>query len=63
MIDITFKKVIRVMTSETTVLVENQASPAGTAAVQNGGTVQTKEVNESILSKVFGGDMAYMRYH
>ena len=55
MIDITFKKVIRVMTSETTVLVENQASPAGTASVQNGGTVQTKEVNESILSKVFGG--------
>lgn len=51
MIDITFKKVIRVMTSETTVLVENQASPTGTASVQNGGTVQTKEVNEFKLSK------------
>ena len=59
MIDITFKKVIRVMTSETTVLVENQASPAGTASVQNGGTVQTKEVNESKLSKAgsFVGDV------
>ena len=57
MIDITFKKVIRVMTSETTVLIENQASPAGTASVQNGGTVQTKEVSESTLSKVFGGDV------
>lgn len=51
MIDITFKKVIRVMTSETTVLVENQASPADTASVQNGGTVQAKVVNESKLSK------------
>ena len=56
MIDITFKKVIRVMTSETTVLVENQASPAGTASVQNGGTVQTKEVN--LKQSIWGGDMA-----
>ena len=55
MIDITFKKVIRVSTSETTVLVENQASPEGTASVQNGGTVQAKEVPESILSSIFGG--------
>lgn len=55
MIDITFKKIIRVKTSETTVLVENQASPAGTASVQDGGTVQAKEVPESVLSKIFGG--------
>lgn len=55
MIDITFKKIIRVKTSETTVLVENQASPEGTASVQDGGTVQAKEVPESVLSKIFGG--------
>lgn len=54
MIDITFKKVIRVMTSETTVLVENQKTPEATAGVQDGGTVQTKEVNESKLSKIGG---------
>lgn len=55
MIDITFKKVFIVQTAETTVLVENQASPEATAQVQNGGTVQPVEVNESILSKLFGG--------
>lgn len=49
MIDITFKKVILVKTSETTVLVENQADPSATASVQNGGTVQAKEVNSSII--------------
>ncbi|MNT80822.1 hypothetical protein D3C72_2203410 [compost metagenome] len=54
MIDITFKKVFIVKTAETTVLVENQASPEATAQVQNGGTVQPVEVNESVLSKFFG---------
>lgn len=48
-IDITFKKVIRVMTSETTVLVENQASPEATAGVQSRGAVQPVEVNESLM--------------
>ncbi|MFP0547877.1 phage baseplate protein [Acinetobacter baumannii] len=49
MIDITFKNVILVKTSETTVLIENQADPSKTASVQNGGTVQAKEVNSSYL--------------
>lgn len=49
MIDITFKNVILVKTSETTVLIENQADPSKTASVQNGGTVQAKEVNSSII--------------
>lgn len=54
MIDITFKNVILVKTSETTVLVENQADPSATASVQNGGTVQAKEVDSSALSKITG---------
>ena len=54
MIDITFKKVIRVMTSETTVLVENQKTPEATAGVQDGGTVQKKEVPTSMLGKLTG---------
>lgn len=54
MIDITFKKVFIVQTSETTVLVENQKSPESTAQVKDGGTVQKVEVNESKLSKTGG---------
>ena len=54
MIDITFKKVFVVKTAETTVLLENQTSPEATAQVQDGGTVQAQEVNESWLSKLTG---------
>ena len=54
MIDITFKKVFISQTSETTVLIENQAVPEATAQVQNGGTVQKQEVPESLASKIFG---------
>lgn len=52
MIDITFKKVIIVSTSETVVAVENQKDPASTAGVSDNGTMQAKPVNESILSQV-----------
>ncbi len=51
MIDMTFKKINFVQTSETEVLVENQANPAETSGVSDGGTVQPKPVNESMLSK------------
>ncbi len=51
MIDLTFKKINLVQTSETEVLVENQANPAETSGVSDGGTVQPKPVNESVLSK------------
>ncbi|MEX5443424.1 phage baseplate protein [Acinetobacter schindleri] len=51
MIDLTFKKINLVQTSETEVLVENQANPAETSGVTDGGTVQPKPVNESMLSK------------
>lgn len=51
MIDLTFKKINLVQTSETEVLVENQANPAETSGVSDGGTVQPKPVNESMLSK------------
>ena len=54
MIDITFKKVFIVQTAETTVLVENQASPEATAGVQNGGTVQKQEVKTSALGQLTG---------
>lgn len=54
MIDITFKKVFIVQTAETTVLVENQASPEATAGVQNGGTVQKQEVKTSMLGQLTG---------
>ncbi|MDQ8996381.1 hypothetical protein RFH54_10560 [Acinetobacter soli] len=55
MIDITFKKIITVNTSETVMVVENQKNPSATAAVQDAGTVQKKEVSESVISKLFGG--------
>ncbi|WP_151746656.1 phage baseplate protein [Acinetobacter soli] len=55
MIDITFKKIITVNTSETVMVVENQKDPSATAAVQDAGTVQKKEVSESVISKLFGG--------
>ncbi|WOQ37385.1 phage baseplate protein [Acinetobacter soli] len=55
MIDITFKKIITVNTSETVMVVENQKDPSATAAVQDSGTVQKKEVSESVISKLFGG--------
>lgn len=51
MIDLTFKKINLAQTSETEVLVENQANPAETSGVTDGGTVQPKPVNESMLSK------------
>ncbi|WNX61354.1 hypothetical protein RWU60_07550 [Acinetobacter baumannii] len=59
MIEMTLKKVFMVQSSETIVLLDNQANPAVTAGVSNGGTVQPKQVNESVLSKlatgIFGG--------
>ncbi|MEG0347235.1 MAG: hypothetical protein RR605_04205 [Acinetobacter sp.] len=54
MIDITFKKVFIVQTYETTVLVENQKTPAGTASVTDGGTVQKKEVSTSVIGQMAG---------
>lgn len=54
MIDITFKKVFIVQTSETTVLVENQQAPELTAQVQDAGTVQKKEIQTSLLGQITG---------
>lgn len=54
MIEMTFKKVIIVKTRETLIALENQANPADTAAVSNGGTVQAKEVDTSILGQLTG---------
>lgn len=53
-IDITFKKINLVQSSETVVLLDNQANPAETSGVSDGGNIQTTVVNESVLSKVFG---------
>ncbi|MDP9803222.1 phage baseplate protein [Acinetobacter calcoaceticus] len=50
MIDITFKKIFIVSTEMALVAIENQASPEATASVSNGGTVQAKTVNQSLLS-------------
>ncbi|MBF7687086.1 phage baseplate protein [Acinetobacter rathckeae] len=55
MIDITFKKVNIVKTTETTVLLEQQAEPEKTAQVQDNGTVQKQETSESWLSQMMGG--------
>lgn len=53
MIDLTFKKINLVQTSETEVLVENHANPAETSGVSDGGTVQPKPVeNTSLLNDV-----------
>lgn len=54
MIDITFKKIITVSSSETLMVVENQKEPGKTAAVQDRGTVQMKPINESTMSKAVG---------
>jgi hypothetical protein len=53
-LEINFKKVFVVKTSETIVTIDNQAAPEATAGVQNGGTVQKAEVSESILSQITG---------
>lgn len=55
MIDITFKKVIMVSTQTTFIAIENQASPEATAGVADGGTVQPKEVSESLIGQFVGG--------
>jgi len=55
MIDITFKKVIRVNTQTAFIAIENQASPEATAGVADGGTVQAKEVKTSFGGQLFGG--------
>lgn len=55
MIDITFKKVIMVSTQTTFIAIENQASPEATAGVADGGTVQPKEVSESVIGQFVGG--------
>ena len=54
MIDLTFKKINLVQTSETEVLVENQANPAETSGVSDGGTVQPKPANTSVLGQLTG---------
>lgn len=54
MIDITFKKIIRVSTQTAFIAIENQASPEATASVADGGTVQAKEVSTSILGQLTG---------
>ena len=53
MIDITFKKVNIVSTSETIVAVENQKDPASTAGVSDNGTVQPK-LKTSAIGQLFG---------
>lgn len=55
MIDITFKKVIMVSTQTAFIAIENQASPDATAGVADGGTVQPKEVSESLIGQFVGG--------
>lgn len=55
MIEMTLKKVFLVQSSETIVLLDNQANPATTAGVSNGGTVQATPENESVLSKIATG--------
>jgi hypothetical protein len=54
MIDLTFKKINLVQTSETEVLVENQANPAETSGVSDGGTVQPKQASTSVLGQLTG---------
>lgn len=54
MIDLTFKKINLVQISETEVLVENQANPAETSGVSDGGTVQPKPANTSVLGQLTG---------
>lgn len=54
MIDLTFKKINLVQTSETEVLVENQANPAETSGVSDGGTVQPKQASTSALGQLTG---------
>lgn len=54
MIDLTFKKINLVQTSETEVLVESQANPAETSGVSDGGTVQPKQASTSVLGQLTG---------
>lgn len=54
MIEITFKKINLVKTSQTTVAVENQANPAETSGVAEKGTVQPKQVETSMLGQFTG---------
>lgn len=54
MVDITFKKINLVKTSETEVIVENQANPAETSGVSDGGTVQPKQASTSALGQLTG---------
>lgn len=54
MIDLTFKKINLVQTSETEVLVENQVNPAETSGVSDSGTVQPKPANTSVLGQLTG---------
>lgn len=54
-VTVNLKKINIASTQETTVLVENQADPAATGPIQEGGTRQAKPVSESVLSQGFGG--------
>lgn len=51
-IDITFKKINLVQSSETVVLLDNQANPAETSGVSDGGNIQTTLVNESVIEQI-----------
>lgn len=53
-LEITFQKVIIKKTSETVVLIDNQATPEATASVQDGGTAQKEEVPTSRLGQITG---------
>lgn len=54
MVTVNFKKINIASTKETTVQLEDQADPAATGPVQEGGTKQAKPVSESVLSQVTG---------
>lgn len=54
MVAINFKKVNIATTKETTVQVDEQADPAATGTIQEGGTKQAKPVEESVLSQITG---------
>ena len=54
MVEIHFKKINLVKTSQTVVAVENQTNPAETSGVSDNGTVQPKPVETSMLGNLAG---------
>lgn len=63
MIDLTFKKVKIARTRDTVVFVENMQSPEAIGSVKDGGVVQAMQVEESALSKIFGGGEVGGKYN